>query len=145
MSGDHRDLHVLTHSYPTRLSSDLVQGRDPDSLHGLDLLIERQPNLALPGKVVNLVRPDLVQRLQDTAEVCDGNRYQPDLVMDAERLQVTERRGLRIPGRTVDLITMAKQQLRQIGTILATDPTDQCRSEEHTSELQSLMRTSYAV
>src|SRR3546814_14631584 len=64
----------------------------------------------------------------DTAEVCDGNRYQPDLVMDAERLQVTERRGLRIPGRTVDLITLAKQQLRQIGTILATDTTDQCTS-----------------
>src|SRR3546814_6705657 len=76
----------------------------------------------------DLVRPDLVQRLQDTAEVCDGNRYQPDLVMDAERLQVTERRGLRIPGRTVDLITLAKQQLRQIGTILATDTTDQCTS-----------------
>src|SRR3546814_19713178 len=48
--------------------------------------------------------------------------------MDAERLQVTERRGLRIPGRTVDLITLAKQQLRQIGTILATATTDQCTS-----------------
>src|SRR3546814_3958205 len=58
-----------------------VQGRDPDALHGLDRLLERQPNRALPGKVVNLVRPDLVQR----------------------------------------------------------------RSEEHTSELQSLMRISYAV
>src|SRR3546814_6147528 len=44
-----------------------VQGRDPDALHGLDRLLERQPNRALPGKVVNLVRPDLVQRLQDTA------------------------------------------------------------------------------
>src|SRR3546814_18791801 len=54
--------------------------------------------------------------------------YQPDLVMDAYRLQVTERRGLRIPGRTVDLITLAKQQLRQLGTILATDTTDQCTS-----------------
>src|SRR3546814_14010859 len=48
--------------------------------------------------------------------------------MDSERLQVTERRGLRIPGRTVDLITLAKKQLRQIGTILATDTTDQCTS-----------------
>src|SRR3546814_18403979 len=48
--------------------------------------------------------------------------------MDAERLQVTERRGLRIPGRTVDLITLAKHQLRQLGTILATYTTEQCPS-----------------
>src|SRR3546814_4175929 len=87
-----------------------VQGRDPDALHGLDRLLERQPNRALPGKVVNLVRPDLVQRLQDNAEVCDGKRYQPDIVMDAERLQVTERRGLRITGRTVDLITLRSEE-----------------------------------
>src|SRR3546814_16434885 len=90
-----------------------VRGRDPDALHGLDRLLERQPNRALPGKVVNLVRPDLVQRLQDTAEVCDGNRYQPDLIMDAERLHVTERRGLRIPGRTVDLLILAKHKTRK--------------------------------
>src|SRR3546814_15729238 len=27
--GDHRDLHVLTHSFPTRRSSDLAGGFDP--------------------------------------------------------------------------------------------------------------------
>src|SRR3546814_16349561 len=28
LSGDHRDLHVLTHSFPTRRSSDLVRSHD---------------------------------------------------------------------------------------------------------------------
>src|SRR3546814_17324941 len=30
--GDHRDLHVLTHSFPTRRSSDLFLGRVDDAL-----------------------------------------------------------------------------------------------------------------
>src|SRR3546814_3236748 len=33
----------------------------------------------------------------------------------------------------------------QLGRMLVADPRGRCRSEEHTSELQSLMRTSYAV
>src|SRR3546814_15526915 len=33
--GDHRDLHVLTHSFPTRRSSDLI-GRMRDQLRRLD-------------------------------------------------------------------------------------------------------------
>src|SRR3546814_1635689 len=68
--GDHRDLHVLTHSFPTRRSSDLANERGP----GVPSLARRR----------HLVQ----QRLEHV-----------------------------------------------VGT----------RSEEHTSELQSLMRISYAV
>src|SRR3546814_1831064 len=50
-----------------------------------------------------------------------------------------------VPGETVDVIYV----VRNIGSVAATAPwTDRIyidRSEEHTSELQSLMRNSYAV
>src|SRR3546814_7465728 len=75
--GDHRDLHVLTHSFPTRRSSDLLPreaGRG-----------RQRPVAALPG------------------------RQDRQLAARRDRL-----------GRGF-------------------------RSEEHTSELQSLMRISYAV
>src|SRR3546814_6078558 len=35
VSGDHRDLHVLTHSFPTRRSSDLIVNRLEAWLHGI--------------------------------------------------------------------------------------------------------------
>src|SRR3546814_8764357 len=81
--GDHRDLHVLTHSFPTRRSSDLGATR--------------------PGFAVTL----------DAAPT--------------------------LPGIAAALAT--------IEAVLVTllDNSRQARSEEHTSELQSLMRNSYAV
>src|SRR3546814_13258646 len=78
-SGDHRDRHVLTHSFPTRRSSDLLR------------------NAAGRAKV--------------RADRCSVDR-QRDIVETAD---ADHRVNLDI------------------------------RSEEHTSELQSLMRISYAV
>src|SRR3546814_1844118 len=84
-SGDHRDLHVLTHSFPTRRSSDLLP---------------RPPHR----------RPRPVR----------GNAFE----RSSRRRPARHRRGAdRIPAGVVD----------------------RPRSEEHTSELQSLMRISYAV
>src|SRR3546814_12763286 len=40
-SGHHRDLHVLTHSFPTRLSADLA---------AMDAVAYRQPRLAAGGE-----------------------------------------------------------------------------------------------
>src|SRR3546814_17643723 len=94
--GDHRELHVLTHSYPTRLSSDLVA----------DVELRR---LVLAAR-------HLVGVLDQAGRIV----REPEL--DA---------GLEQP-RGED----HHQQRRDRG--------DQ-RSEEHTSELQSLMRISYAV
>src|SRR3546814_17894437 len=79
--GDHRDLHVLTHSFPTRRSSDLER----------------------PLAVVAVEQP--AQRTRQHA-------------LDA-----------------VDAVAAGDQRADRA----------QQRSEEHTSELQSLMRISYAV
>src|SRR3546814_13301377 len=97
--GDHRDLPVLTLSFPTRLASDLV-----------DQLIERR-------------RIDAGDRLLF--------RYQP-LVRHIDR---DLERGLGRP--------LAGARLEHPELALLHREFD--RSEEHTSELQSLMRISYAV
>src|SRR3546814_9220017 len=88
--GDHRDLHVLTHSFPTRRSSDLaVDGAGaplPVTYARSELFLQTEP-----GKV--------------SWELAQVNHYNTRSWQDY----------------------IAK------------------RSEEHTSELQSLMRISYAV
>src|SRR3546814_5772652 len=93
---DHRDLPVLSHSFPTRRSSDLSFWR------------RRQ------------------------------RREQQDQV----QLEQVAKLGL---GQPVDMETLAR---REIDHPLAIEPVETVadrRSEEHTSELQSLMRNSYAV
>src|SRR3546814_4434887 len=85
--GDHRDLHVLTHSFPTRRSSDL----------GVLDVAERAP-----------VGEDPVHHA-GVDYACDG---------------------------VVVEVLLVRRPFGVIG-----EP----RSEEHTSELQSLMRISYAV
>src|SRR3546814_1627423 len=91
-SADHRDLHVLTHSFPTRRSSDLC---------------------APEGE--NLVFPSCLP-LHEDADVI---------------------------GEWSLALVKFHMSLHAEGTVLIIDESD--RSEEHTSELQSLMRISYAV
>src|SRR3546814_12949448 len=86
--GDHRDLHVLTHSFPTRRASDL---------------------------------PVSVSR-----------RRQPGADGDQQRVH-------QLP------IPLPPWRPAEVGRRCAQSPSLRRRSEEHTSELQSLMRTSYAV
>src|SRR3546814_9267852 len=108
MTGDHRDLHVLTHSCPTRRSSDLPHstGRWP--------------------------------RLTGWAQ-CKTDRSSSELMALAaftgRALSATRHRQLvnRLFGLSEPAQTGAKR------------PRSSFRSEEHTSELQSLMRISYAV
>src|SRR3546814_5933956 len=85
-SCDHRDLHVLTHSFPTRLSSDLI-----------------------------------------------SNYIQVAFL----RCHITT------PRSAVDFVN--SQVLNHIQMAILSCPISTTRSEEHTSELQSLMRISYAV
>src|SRR3546814_9812803 len=87
--GYHRDLHVLTHSFPTRRSSDLGHNRDCGA--GMPVRTRR-----------NRDRSAFLPHLRD-----------------------------RLPWRP------PSKSGRSIG--------GGARSEEHTSELQSLMRISYAV
>src|SRR3546814_4574786 len=89
-SGDHRDLHVLTHSFPTRRSSDLIWASRAASA-------SRSP--ASASFCATQASPLASNSVGQYAD-------------DSER----------------------------VATALRT-----ARSEEHTSELQSLMRISYAV
>src|SRR3546814_6941882 len=91
--GAHRDLHVLTHSFPTRRSSDLGRDRADRCLHHRDL--------RHVGRIGRGAEPE---GSQSVPRSCRGGS------------------------------SLWHRQLR------GTD-----RSEEHTSELQSLMRISYAV
>src|SRR3546814_19733833 len=95
--GDHRDLHVLTHSFPTRRSSDLRDRRVP----------------ALQDR----------HHRRRRAHLSEGGRRMADFTNEQFRLD----------GK-VAVVTGAGGRGNSIG-----------RSEEHTSELQSLMRTSSAV
>src|SRR3546814_8349233 len=101
VSGDHRDLHVLTHSFPTRRSSDLIVNRLEAWLHGIAETDIDDNCYAGPGE-------------RGCSAQADATILQ--LLADGSGLQRIEIKGHAI-----------------------------VRSEEHTSELQSLMRNSYAV
>src|SRR3546814_1373721 len=90
--GDHRDLHVLTHSFPTRRSSDLLSGFESRST------VRRGSSASRPS---------------------------------------ASRSGSPTNGKSTTSTQPAPASVRPIRR--------RSRSEEHTSELQSLMRISYAV
>src|SRR3546814_5111014 len=101
--GDHRDLHVRTHSFPTRRSSDLQNSATDSRRQDRGC---RRPWLQRADLSKSGVRP-----------------------------------------ATADC-AMAPQPSRKSGegsSIIWTRWRHRDRSEEHTSELQSLMRNSYAV
>src|SRR3546814_2444963 len=90
--GDHRDLHVLTHSFPTRRSSDLPSMVSSNTIGELALM-----------------RFSVTQLFSTNSS--PNSSFAMAIVSSARSGAVTE----------------------------------PMRSEEHTSELQSLMRISYAV
>src|SRR3546814_10051914 len=102
--GDHRDLHVLTHSFPTRRSSDL------------DAHAAR-----IEGGVGAAVDDDAVVPGQ----------------LDEVAVAPDARIGLEVGGAVALVVRVVPEADWHAG--------EGPRSEEHTSELQSLMRISYAV
>src|SRR3546814_7450908 len=102
--GDHRDVHVRTHSFPTRRSSDLT---DAPRLIDLRWGDPSHPKVTLVGKGVCF----------DTG----GYDIKPSGGM------LTMKKDM---GGSAQVLGLARMIMR---------------SEEHTSELQSLMRISYAV
>src|SRR3546814_11056297 len=118
-SGDHRVLHVLTHSSPTRRSSDLgavqrlrAQQRAPASP------LQAEPSGRRGGPVRAAARP----------------------VGGRERVNVS-RRGVDRRPRRRPVAGSGNERRADRGR----QGEHHERSEEHTSELQSLMRISYAV
>src|SRR3546814_7412198 len=105
--GANRDLPVLTHSFPTRRSSDLPAVRPADHRRSGDR----------PDPVADAATPALPLAAgadQGPAALRSANDGQPDVALQP-------RYAVPLPARRPG------------------------RSEEHTSELQSLMRISYAV
>src|SRR3546814_6181170 len=99
--GDHRDLHVLTHSFPTRRSSDLV-------------------------------------RLLSVKRGC------------RPRYSASDRPAKKSSGRQMNRPSTSPSRkpasaIASMDALAASSSEVWPRSEEHTSELQSLMRSSYAV
>src|SRR3546814_2832353 len=79
-----------------------------------------------------------------------GGRESALAGQDIERLRVAEparpgRRGRDVSRRLATRAVETAAERRPLGNKLADDRVDGIRSEEHTSELQSLMRISYAV
>src|SRR3546814_15329105 len=103
--GDHRDLHELTHSFPSRRSSDLSEPRRPPST-GLS---------RLPSSIT--VTPGAATRCP----------MRPEKALVPLRLKSPSS-----PWPTASWSSTPGH------------PGPSSRSEEHTSELQSLMRISYA-
>src|SRR3546814_10225281 len=101
MHGYHRDLTVLTHSFPTRRASDLT-----DSRHCKKYVRWYRPVKSTPEQSLNLC--------------CLPTPLPTQLVLWIEFLGC--------------LLLLRQDWLARL-----------YRSEEHTSELQSLMRISYAV
>src|SRR3546814_12671751 len=114
--GAHRDLHLLTHSFPTQRSSDLRQ-------QVLERFLEEHA-------VVLLGHEAEVRRRQHV-----GKR--------AER--VVERKRLDLEDVQAGAADAPVGKRVDQGRLLDELGAGRVRSEEHTSELQSLMRISYAV
>src|SRR3546814_20176627 len=113
-SGDHRDLHVLKHSFPTRRSSELdrneivrVRATGRYARRSQDAWkVRRTPGCAGRGQ---------------SGEPCKVSRMGKSRVVTTDHV------------------------LPPIRYFAAGTQVPRNRSEEHTSELQSLMRISYAV
>src|SRR3546814_15006404 len=109
--GDHRDLHVLTHSFPTRRSSDLDQS-------------------IVRGKLCKFIGRGCEGQASDRADF-PGHVLIKIIwrIKAGSYRRAALRQGMQ-PGLHVPQALNACFNLR---------------SAEHTSELQSLMRISYAV
>src|SRR3546814_2549271 len=117
-------LHCLTPSFPTLLFSDLrlvVIG-------GLDRSVEQAPAPAVDEQAKGQ-EGDLVHRLP---------QQQADILVGAGHLCLVEQAD-------IDQILRRDRQRDEIADRLVETVIGAVRSEEHTSELQSLMRISYAV
>src|SRR3546814_7252982 len=102
--GDHRELHVLIHSVPTRGSSDLRNQRRPGLMSLFSVFNVAGSGMAAQSLRLNTVASNLAN--------ADSVASTPDAAYRSRE----------------PLFAAVKN-----------------RSEEHTSELQSLMRISYAV
>src|SRR3546814_4234539 len=141
---DHRDLHCLTHSFPTRRSADLRYilqrevrvalldtGQGEGERHGVD-----------PFRFVGLAALPASGSAAWSMRRCSSGSGRPSRAAQASTPSSWRCRSSCISavGRSLRSATTEPLPWR-----VAITPARSSRSEEHTSELQSLMRISYSV
>src|SRR3546814_3483770 len=130
--GDHRDLHVLTHSFPTRRSSDL-RSSAPSLIHEDSNLIKRAIRDIYSREIDDvLVEGDEGYRAAKAFMKLLMPSHAKKVQAYIDPVPLFQRFG--VEGQ-LSAMYQPVVQLKSGGY----------RSEEHTSELQSLMRLSYAV
>src|SRR3546814_7040275 len=108
--------------------------------------VERADLLQHLGRGLGGVAPDLQQREDERGEFMaerDAREAHGDLRVARAADQEAGPAGVIVGAADADLVRQQRdlvEQARQLGRLCAV-----VRSEEHTSELQSLMRISYAV
>src|SRR3546814_14356590 len=90
--GDHRDLHVLAHSFPTRRSSDLARGLDGAELRHVVVELQHRLVAALLSGAHRPLAPG--ERAVEPARLTDGARVAPVRA----RVAVGPRHGVRVQG-----------------------------------------------
>src|SRR3546814_5199091 len=121
-----RGQHCLTHSFPPRRSSDLATVVTWPSLP--PVAASPSPTLVLPPVPATAV-----------SDVLPPVERPPLPLFPLPLLPLP----LPLPGKDSSSVTRLSRPLIAPSSALSASPT--LRSEEHTSELQSLMRISYAV
>src|SRR3546814_10474543 len=136
--GDPRDRHVLTHSFPTRRSSDLITST-PSSRNGSCHRPRRSRWTISTGR--RMIGP-CCQRLQLPHRPLRRRRLRPRQHQIVHRPDLT---ACRMCRRKTSNRPPRSYPTRPMAASGVTPSLASTRSEEHTSELQSLMRISYAV
>src|SRR3546814_10694835 len=150
-----RDLDVLDHPSPTRRSSDLVEAQrvrpkllralDPSHIRlGQHLACRRGDVIQGVDRVVGvefraIVEIHVVPELELHGGLVDPLERLREQWLVFEGLDVAEHEH--VPNHPVDNDDLADVAVEGVDGV----DFPGCRSEEHTSELQSLMRLSYAV
>src|SRR3546814_5760625 len=125
--GDTQDLHVVTHPFPTRRSADLLLRR---------VAVE-----------LGLAHVEVVEAPLERIETCPAATISARALAPLDKLLDLSARFS--TESTIWLLPKGRNAVKELA--LLPQPwqrmfhVEQSRSEEHTSELQSLMRNSYAV
>src|SRR3546814_1669622 len=140
--GDHRDLHVLTHSFPTRRSSDLARRGDVGVIFQQFNLVNRLSLLTnvLAGRLGRVARWRGTLGLFPHADRVAALRALERVGL----IDQTHQRASTLSGGQQQRGAIARVLTQQARLILADEPIASLdpasarlvRSEEHTSELQ---------
>src|SRR3546814_3063556 len=136
-----RDLHVLSHFCPTRSSAFLgpVAVRPKCVQSGHERVEEKAMRMVILAVLPLALTGCIAKTALDVATLPVKAASKTVDVMTTSQSEADEKRG-RAVRKQEECVGKEQRQAEREGRAPATS-----RSEEHTSELQSLMRTSYAV